>query len=152
MVLRMFRNCLLTSLGGAAQSKQITCAVAGTRAIETVIDARRWHVMCCTAAIGPDVDENSTDSLWFLNGPCETELLALVTKLGRDLRVGGTRLGFEVLILSDHASSLRGVLLDNAFVPVRQQTGVEPCLFAGSQEPAPAQQAQVAWYNLWVVA
>jgi hypothetical protein len=64
--------------------------------------------MCCTAAIGPDVEENSTDSVWFLNGPCETELLALVTKLGRDLRVGGTRLGFEILISSDHASSLRG--------------------------------------------
>jgi hypothetical protein len=71
--------------------------------------------MCCMAAIGPDVDENSTDFLWFLNGPCETEFLALVTKLGRDLRVGG-------------------------------------CLFAGSQEPAPALHAQVAWYNLWVVA
>jgi hypothetical protein len=112
----------------AKQTDHIT--VAGRRAIQTVTDLCRrgyWHVMCCTAAIGPD------------------ELLALLTKLGRDLRVGDTRLGFEVPISSDHASSLRRVLLDNAFVPVRQQIGVERRLFADSQEPdAPALHAQLA--------
>jgi hypothetical protein len=108
----------------AKQTDHIT--VAGRRAIQTVTDLCRrgyCHVMCCTAAIGPDVDENSADSLWILNVPSETELLALVTKLGRDLRARGTLVvGFEVSISSDHASRLRQMLRDNGFVPVRQQT------------------------------
>ena len=87
--------------------------------------------MCCMAAIGPDVDENSTDFLWFLNGPCETELLALVRKLGRDLRVGGTRLGFEVLISSDHASSLGGCLsIMPSFPCANRQLSNPACLRA----------------------
>jgi hypothetical protein len=100
--------------------------IAGRRAIQAVIDLCRrgyLHVMCRTAAQGPHVAENSTDSLWILNVPSETELRTLVAKLGPDLRVGGTLVvGFELSISSDHASRLRRVLLDMGFVPVRQQT------------------------------
>jgi len=129
----------------AKQTDHIT--VAGRRAIQTVTDLCQrgyWHVMCCTAAIGPDVDENSADSLWILNVPSETELLALVTKLGRDLRAGGTLVvGFEVPISSDHAARLRRVLVDNGFVPVRQQTDAagRTLLVCGGQEPYAHAQA-----------
>jgi hypothetical protein len=129
----------------AKQTDHIT--VAGRRGIQTVIDLCRrgyLHVMCRTAAPAPHVEENSADSLWVLNVPSETELLALVAKLGRDLRAGGTLVvGFEVPISSDHASRLRRVLLDKGFVPVRQQTDAagRMLLICGRQESCAHGQA-----------
>ena len=123
----------------AKETDHIT--VAGRRAIQTVTDLCRrgyWHVMCRTGATGPDVEENSADSLWVLNVPSETELLGLVAKLGRDLRAGGTLVvGFEAPISSDHASRLRQVLVDKGFVPVCQQRDAagRTLLVCGRQEP-----------------
>jgi hypothetical protein len=115
--------------------------IAGRRAIQTVLDLCRrgyLNVMCRGSAPGPHVADDSADSLWILNVPSEAELRSLITKCGRDLRMGGTLVvGFEVAISPTHASCLKRVLLDNGFVPLRQQTDASgrTLLICGRQVP-----------------
>jgi hypothetical protein len=133
---------------GARPTDHIT--VAGRRAIRFALDLCRrgyMQVTCRTESSGSAAADGPSHSLWIVNVPSETELVAMIGTLGRYLCAGGRLvLVFEVSISQAHAMRLRQVLAQKGFVArhqSRDRYGRAFLVFYGRQEESPA-SAQAA--------
>ena len=113
----------LIHLTGVGPADRITVAGRKTLSVFVGLCERRFlHASCRTAAAGPHVTGNDADSLWIFNVATESQLLALVETLGRDVRPGGTvAIDLSALAPKTLPFRLRHVLAQSGFMPAQQK-------------------------------